>query len=182
MGRVKLVVLLLTAFLFPADILASLPDTQKNFSLEKYMGDWFQIALIPNRFQKKCVGQARANYRLLLSGDVAIVNQCIERDLKLKRADGIAKINKTFNDNARLMVRFAPKWLSLLSFVWGDYWVLAIESDYSAVLVGSPDRKYLWVLARTPTISKKVYRRLTSIGLAQGFNISELVLEGALLD
>ena len=80
------------------------------------------------------------------------------------------------------MVRFAPKWLSLLSFVWGDYWVLAIESDYSAVLVGSPDRKYLWVLARTPTISKKVYRRLTSIGLAQGFNISELVLEGALLD
>jgi len=180
MYRVKLFSFLLLAIIFSSNTLASLPDTQKNFSLERYMGDWWQIALIPNRFQKMCVGQAQANYTLLSSGDVRIVNQCVDNDSKLKSAEGIAKVNKTFDDTARLKVRFAPRWLSALPFVWGDYWVLAIEEDYSAVLVGSPDREYLWVLSRTAIISKEVYERLTATGSAQGFDVSKLILESAL--
>ena len=173
---------LLIASTFSLSILASSPDTQKHFSLERYMGNWKQIALIPNRFQKMCVGQAQASYKLLRSGDVSIVNQCVDENLKIKKAEGIAKVNEEFGDSARLKVRFAPGWLAALPFVWGDYWVLEIEPDYSVVLVGSPDRKYLWVLARAAQISEEVYTRLTSTAAIQGFDTSQLVMEGSLLD
>jgi apolipoprotein D and lipocalin family protein len=182
MMSVKLFIMLLMASALSFSILASPPDTQKNFSLEQYMGHWWQIALIPTRFQKMCVGQAHANYTLLSSGDVMIVNQCVDKHLKLRSAEGIAKVNEVFDDAARLRVRFAPSWLSALPMVWGDYWVLDIESDYSAALVGSPDRKYLWVLARSPKVSEEVYQRLTATGSAEGFDISQLVLESSLFD
>ena len=54
--------------------------------------------------------------------------------------------------SAKLKVRFAPASLSCLPFVWGDYWIIGLADDYSWAVVGSPDRDYLWILARTPTL------------------------------
>ena len=53
-------------------------------------------------------------------------------------------------ENVRyLEVRFAPAFLSFLSSVWGDYWVIDLADDYSWAVVGEPKRRYLWVLSRT---------------------------------
>ena len=74
----------------------------------------------------------------------------------------------------KLEVRFAPRWLSWIGAVWGDYWVLDLAPDYSYSLVGSPDRKYLWVLARTPSIDDAVYARLIEKAASQGFDVSRM--------
>ena len=89
--------------------------------------------------------------------------------------EGVARIAAKYNDPARLEVRFAPKWLSFLPFIWGDYWVLDIDSEYNSVLIGSPDRKYLWILAREPMISIERYAELTKRADALGFNATKLV-------
>jgi apolipoprotein D and lipocalin family protein len=59
--------------------------------------------------------------------------------------------------------------------VWGDYWVLDLTDDYGAALVGTPDRKYLWVLSRTPGLADSTWQRLVTTAAGQGFDVARLV-------
>jgi len=152
------------------------PETVPEFSLARYMGTWYQIAFIPNRFQAFCVSEPSAEYSLLSPGRISIINACRDRDGVLRVAEGQGRLNKKYFDPARLQVRFAPAWLGFLSAVWGDYWVLDIDSDYSVVLVGSPDRQYLWVLARDKSISKEIYKNLLQVAQKRGFNPNLMVV------
>ncbi len=152
-------------------------ETVADVDLDRYMGRWHQIALLPNRFQAMCAADTTATYSRLPDGRVRVVNACRDDGGTLQRAEGVARLNDTYDDPARLEVRFAPAWLGFLPFVWGDYWILALEPDYSAVLVGAPDRDYLWVLARTPRIPRETYERLLDVARRQGFDVTALRLE-----
>ena len=76
--------------------------------------------------------------------------------------------------NARLKVRFAPKWLTAFPFVWGDYWVIGLADDYRWAVVGDPDRSYLWVLSRTPQMTPEDWNAATSKAHENGFDLSRL--------
>lgn len=76
---------------------------------------------------------------------------------------------------AKLKVRFAPAALSFLPFVWGDYWIIGVADDYSWAVVGSPDRKYLWVLSRTPRLAPERYNAALSAATENGFDVGRLV-------
>lgn len=152
-------------------------ETVDAVDLERYAGRWYQIALLPNAFQRQCARDTSATYRLLDDGQVEVVNACVGADGKAQVARGLARVNAAYGDPARLEVRFAPAWLGWLPFVWGDYWILALEPDYSAVLVGAPGHEYLWVLAREKSLDAGVYARLVEHAAAQGFEVSKLVRE-----
>jgi apolipoprotein D and lipocalin family protein len=142
--------------------------------LQRYAGTWYEIARLPNRFQKDCVGDVSATYRLLEDGRLEVVNACREADGSMKKAAGVARLANKSGPTSKLEVRFAPGWLSWIGAVWGDYWVIDLAPDYSASLVGSPDRKYLWVLARTPRIDDAVYDGLLEKAKSQGFDVSRM--------
>jgi len=74
-----------------------------------------------------------------------------------------------------LKVRFAPAFLSFLPMVWGDYQVIALGAEYDHVMVGTPDRKYLWILARTPRVDEALYRSLVEQARSQGFDVTALI-------
>jgi apolipoprotein D and lipocalin family protein len=59
--------------------------------------------------------------------------------------------------------------------VWGDYWIIDLAQDYSYAVVGSPDRKYLWVLSRAPQLADATYEQITRRVAAQAFETSQLV-------
>lgn len=169
---------LLCCLLLAAPALAAPPlATVRDLDVSRYLGTWHQIALIPNRFQARCVGETTARYALRADGRLQVVNRCREADGGYAEAVGVARRNPDYDDPAILEVRFAPAWLSLLPFVWGDYWVLALGKDYGAALVGAPNRKYLWILAREPTLDAAEYERLVAIAKAQGFDVSALKKE-----
>ena len=106
--------------------------------LNRYAGEWFEIARVPNRFQRDCVGEVRARYTRRADGRIDVLNQCRTATGR-NEANGIARVvdERTF---AQLKVRFAPAALSFLPFVWGDYWIIGLADDYSWAVVGSPDR------------------------------------------
>jgi ABC-type cobalamin/Fe3+-siderophores transport system ATPase subunit/lipocalin len=89
----------------------------------RYMGQWYEIAKFPNRFQKKCVAETVAQYTLLTSGRVRVTNRCRMANGEMDEAIGMARQMGAKN-SPKLKVRFAPEWLSFLDAVWGDYWVL----------------------------------------------------------
>jgi apolipoprotein D and lipocalin family protein len=151
----------------------AVPGTAPFVDLDRYAGDWFEIARFPNRFQRQCVGDVRASYARRADGRLDVVNQCRTDDGR-SHARGIARVvdDRTF---ARLKVRFAPAWLSFLPSVWGDYWIIGLAEDYSWAVVGSPDRKYLWILARTPRLDEERTAAARGVAGANGFDVERLI-------
>jgi apolipoprotein D and lipocalin family protein len=146
-------------------------STVSQLDLNRYLGRWHQVAFIPNRYQAQCVADTSAFYSRTDSGVISVTNRCRTSSGQYDQVTGEARIQKRWKNPAILEVRFAPKWLGFLPFVWGDYWVMAIEPDYSAALVGSPDRKVLWILARQPTLKDEVYKRFIDVAAREGFAV-----------
>jgi apolipoprotein D and lipocalin family protein len=123
--------------------------TVQQVDLERYLGRWYEVAKIPNRFQRQCVSETSANYARNTDGSIAVVNSCRTRDGQLDEAHAIARVVDS-HSNAKLEVSF----FSLLGWrpVWGDYWILALGPNYEYAVVGEPGRRYGWILARTPTL------------------------------
>ena len=170
---------LMSAVVLVAGIAASGPGdahqvrTVPSVDLDRYAGSWFEIARFPNRFQVQCAGEVRAEYRRRDDGRIDVVNSCRLADGKDTVARGIARVIDT-ESNAKLKVRFAPALLSFLPFVWGDYWIIGLADDYRWAVVGSPDRNYLWVLSRTPSMPEPVYDAAIATAKANGFDTSRL--------
>ena len=89
--------------------------------------------------------------------------------------DGVSILENKSGPNSKLKVRFAPGFLSSLPFVWGDYQIIELAPDYTYALVGAPDRKYLWVLARNPRLDEATYLRLLDAARSQGFDVSRMI-------
>jgi len=167
--------ILLFAGLLPSIVFASdatdVPPvkTVSTVDLERYEGLWYEIAKIPNRFQKQCVRGTTAEYILREDGRVTVVNQCIKEDGKSDKAEGIAKIEDPAS-NAKLKVSFVS-FLGWRPF-WGDYWVIGLDDDYQWAIVGTPDRKYGWVLARTPELDAETMEAIFSVIERNGYQRS----------
>lgn len=142
--------------------------------LDRYAGEWFEIARYQNYFQRKCVGNVTATYVRRADGKIDVINRCRLEDGKTTEATGLARIDYA-KTRSKLKVRFAPAMLSFLPFVWGDYWVIGLADDYRWALVGTPDRKYLWILARATTMSADAYAQAIGTARANGFDTSRLV-------
>jgi apolipoprotein D and lipocalin family protein len=142
--------------------------------LTRYVGEWFEIARLPNRFQRTCTGDVLARYASRPDGRLDVVNQCRTVDGPIQ-AQGVARIVDT-RTSAKLKVRFAPAMLSFIPWVWGDYWILGLADDYAWAVVGSPDRAYLWILSRTPTLSAAQWAAATAVARANGFDVERLVM------
>lgn len=142
--------------------------------LSRYTGKWYEIARLPNRFQKDCSGEVTATYSLLSEGRLKVVNECRKQG-GIKRAEGEARKRARNEVNSKLKVRFAPSWLAWLPFVWGDYWIIELAPDYSYSVVGTPDRKYLWILSRGAEMEAATYKRLIDKAAAEGFEVSKLI-------
>lgn len=137
-----------------------LPTVQA-VDLGRYYGTWYEIARLPNRFQSMCVSDTRAVYRPD-GKQVSVVNQCRTADGRIEQAEGVAKLVEGSN-GAKLRVSFFRPF-------YGNYWILALDSDYRWVLVGEPGRQYAWILAREPKLDEATLESLLSRAAALGFD------------
>ncbi|CAN5720233.1 lipocalin family protein [soil metagenome] len=143
--------------------------TVASVDLNKYAGKWYEIAKYPNKFQKQCVGNTTATYSLKPNGKIEVLNECLTKDGTVDAAKGEAKIADTAT-NAKLKVRFAPKFISFLPMVWGDYWIMDLEPNYDYVVIGEPKREYFWVLSRKPEMDDATFQAILRRAEEQGFN------------
>ncbi len=128
--------------------------------LSRYSGLWYEIARLPNRFENKCAGDVTAQYTVLSESKLSVMNQCRHKNGQLTKAFGEARLASKEGHNSHLKVRFAPTFLSFVPFVWGDYQIIDLATDYSYAVIGEPGRKYLWILSRAPRMDGAVYQRL----------------------
>ena len=143
--------------------------------LNRYMGTWYEIARLPNWFQKKCISDVVATYTLNDNGTITVVNRCRKENGDMSEAEGRAKRARKDGPNTKLKVRFAPGFLSLFSFVWGDYWIIHLPPNYSCAVIGDPARKYLWILSRTPTMDETTFQNILEQIKLKGYDLTSLI-------
>ncbi|MNL74745.1 Outer membrane lipoprotein Blc precursor [compost metagenome] len=71
------------------------------------------------------------------------------------------------SNNAKLEVTFFKPFK-------GDYWVIGLDPEYRWSVVGTPDRKYLWILSRSPQLPKEELDKALAAAKAQGYELDEL--------
>jgi apolipoprotein D and lipocalin family protein len=133
--------------------------------LKRYIGKWYEIAHLPARFQEGC-NDTTATYTLSEDGSISVLNEC-RKDGKVKQAKGKAKVVDK-NSGAKLKVTFFWPF-------YGDYWIINLGEDYDYAVVGAPNRKYLWILNRTPQMDDKLFSQLIESAKSQGFDVSNLI-------
>lgn len=148
--------------------------TVPSVELDRYLGRWYEVARLPNRFQKDCASDVTAEYARRDDGRIRVVNRCRKADGSMIDAEGVARVVDT-KTNAKLKVRFAPSWLSVFPFVWGDYWIIALADDYSYAVVGAPNREYLWILSRTPEMPASAWNASERAAKENGFDLAKLM-------
>ena len=139
----------------------------------RYMGTWHEIAKYPNFFQRKCTSETTATYRPLRAGKVEVTNRCRTADGSFIQVVGEARQTGGAR-SPKLQVRFAPAWLAFLPMVWGNYWIIDLDSGYQLAAVSEPSREYLWILSRTPTVDAAAYAALLARLRGMGFDTAKL--------
>lgn len=143
-------------------------QTVAEVDLKRYAGKWYEIASFPQRFQKNCFCTT-AEYSISDKGYIEVFNQCNKDSVngRISSIKGKAFVEEGSN-NAKLKVQF----------FWpfkGKYWIIDLAPDYSYAVVGHPNRKYLWILSRTPQMDSAIYLGILERVKANGFDISKLV-------
>lgn len=142
-------------------------ETVREVDLQKYAGIWYEIASYPQRFQQGC-HCTTAEYTLSEKGYVIVQNRCRKDSVDGREAyiKGKAFVVKN-TGNAKLLVQF----------FWpfrGKYWIIDLADDYSWAVVGHPNRKYLWILSRKPSIDPATYSGILEQIRLKGFDPEKL--------
>ena len=171
-GVVLMASFLAIGFAHSADNLE--PKTVGEVDLKQYQGTWYEIARLPMFFQRNCA-QSEAHYSLKPDGNVGVTNRCRTIEGEWQEATGTAS-PQVPGKTDKLWVVF-DNWFSriLPGVAKGDYWVLYIGDVYKTAVVGNPDRKYLWLLSRTPTVSTSVKEKMLSEAQQQGYDTTKLI-------
>ena len=136
--------------------------------LARYAGKWYEIARLPNRFQRHCASDTTAGYTLRPDGKIAVVNQCRQSDGRMKAANGTARRAGAKEPSTKLKV----------TFFWpfsGNYWIIDLDPDYRWAVVGEPSRKFLWVLSREPRLDAAIYDQILDRAKKQGYDVGPLI-------
>lgn len=150
------------------------PKTVDHVDLKRYQGTWYEVARLPMFFQRNCA-QSEAHYTLKDDGNIAVTNRCRTIEGKWEEASGTAS-PQIQGKTDKLWVVF-DNWFSNLfpGVAKGDYWVLYVSPEYKVALVGSPSRKFLWLLSRTPQVSDSVRNDMLMRAQQQGYDTTKLI-------
>lgn len=118
--------------------------------LERYLGLWYEIGRLPLQQEDDAARDVTAEYSLDDDGSVRVDNRCLDGDGSPTQAVGRA--TPVEDEPGRLDVTFLPAGLRWIPFTTADYQVLKIDDGYTTALVGTGDRKHLWLLARAPHV------------------------------
>jgi apolipoprotein D and lipocalin family protein len=138
------------------------------FELNRYLGTWYEIARLDHPFERG-LSNVTATYSLRDGGGVNVINRGYDTDAQeWDEADGKAYFVGD-EDVGQLKVSFFGPF-------YGGYNIIELDKEgYEYSLVAGPDRSYLWILSRTPTMKPQVLQALIAKARDLGFATEELI-------
>ena len=145
--------------------------------LGRYAGTWHEVARLPNWFQRSCV-RSTARYIPNADGSMTVINTCNKANCRQTSIEGVATAVPC-SGNARLRVKFGGMAALAPASREGNYWIIALDQEnYQWAMVGTPDRRFLWILSRQPCLDPQIYAYLKQQACRLGFDVGSLVRPG----
>ncbi len=143
-------------------------EAVEGFVLERYLGRWYEIARLDHSFERG-LSRVTADYSLGEAGRVTVVNRGFREDSgEWESVTGTARFAGS-DRRGHLLVSFFPPFSA-------SYVIIELDSeDYRHALVSGPNRDYLWILSREPTLDSATRHRLVARAEELGFPVDELL-------
>lgn len=140
----------------------------KEFVSSKYLGKWYEAARLPTPAQKDGT-LATAEYSVgEKENEIIVFNTAYDSDGKqLANIKGKAQIQP--GNPPRLIVSFGP-----VTPTEPNYFVMYVDEKYQYAVVGRPNRKSLFILARTVPVPQEKLSELVAIAKKAGFDTDKL--------
>lgn len=140
----------------------------EHVDLTRYQGKWYEIASIPQFFQRKCVKNTMADYTILSDSLMRVTNSCVTKEEHTISSEGRAKPQD--DTNSKLKVTFAKVFDKYLFWFSGKYWVIYLEPNYQYAVVGHPTRDYGWILSRSPDLPANTLNEIKHFLKVSGYD------------
>ena len=140
----------------------------KNFEVQRYLGEWYEIARLEHSFEKGLCG-ITANYSLRDDGGLRVLNRGYDpQKREWRKAEGKAYFMKSPEIGYLKVSFFGP--------FYGSYVIFEVnEADYRYSFVSGADKSYLWLLARAPRVEDEVLARFIKKADMLGFDTAKLI-------
>lgn len=163
---IKLIILLIMVIV--AVSCARNHNTVPKVDLDRFMGDWFVIAHLPNLIENNAVNGIESYVRNQ-NGTIGITYRFRKGgpDGKEKVLTPKAKIYNTSTGAEWRVQIFKP--------FWYPYLVIDLAEDYRYTVVGVPNRRYVWIMSRTPSLSENDYNSILVNLQKEGYKTDKLV-------
>jgi apolipoprotein D and lipocalin family protein len=163
---IKVLLIMSTTTLFGCSSQPPMP-TVDYVDIKRFMGDWYVIANIPTFIETEA-HNAMESYQLNDDGTVATTfsfnDGSFDGEKKVYRPKGYI-VDTTSN----------ATWG--MQFIWpikADYRVVYLDDKYSQTIIGRSKRDYVWVMARTPSITETEYQQLVQVIAGLGYDTDKL--------
>lgn len=165
--RTLIVAIVLTGFLSACASKGPEMKTVDYVDLERFMGSWYVIANIPT-FLEKGAHNAVETYELNEDGSIQTTFTFLK--------DGFDGEAKEYNPKGFVRDTQSNA-LWGMRFIWpikADYRIVYLDEDYSQTVVARQKRDFIWIMARTPSISEDDYERLIELAESIGYDVSKI--------
>jgi len=145
---------------------APLP-TVPQVDLQRYQGDWYVIAAIPSYPEREAYN-AVESYSLQPDGR-------IHTTFRYRKGSFTAPV-KTMHPVGTVRPNSGQAVWGM-QFIWpikAEYLICYLDPGYRTVIVGRSKRDYVWIMARTPTLSESEYKNLVERVAALGYDVGKL--------
>jgi len=142
------------------------PATVPSVDIPRYMGRWYEVGRLPNREQDgagRRLVDVTATYTPRRDGSVEVRNAARDAAAGMRPRGIVGRARKKDGTGAKLDVRF-------FGLFGGDYWVIGLDPDYRWAVVGTPSRRRLWILSRTPSLGPEDWERILGIVRDAGYD------------
>lgn len=167
----KKALLLISIFTFALTAQAHSIATDQRIDVKKFVGKWYAHGALPLFFSKGCLYQT-AEYEVLSENKVSVFNTCVKSN-KIKTIRGEAVVRNP-GTNSQLNVHFYTWWARTFNVV-GDYNIIKIDPNYEYVMVGSQNRKSLWIMSKSKQMPEEIYEEYLNYAKELNFNTNKIV-------
>lgn len=140
----------------------------QSIELQRFLGKWYEIGGIPTPEQANCTGTT-ATYTAKSATELDVLNRCFEKSLTGRE---ISAKGRAYIPNPAEPTKLK------VEFFWpfaGDYQIMALDPEYQYAMIGTPSRRYLWVLSRSPELPESTWKTLVDSAVAQGYDSSKII-------
>ena len=141
--------------------------TVEYVDIERFMGDWYVISNIPTFIEKRAtnaIENSRLNNKREIETTFSFHQDSPQGDKKIYKPKGFIKNKKT---NAEWRMQFL--WPFKMPFM-----IIDLDENYNYTVIGVPNRKYVWIMSRRPSLDSSIYNTIIDKLKDVGYDVKQI--------